>query len=337
MINEKVTINNTTFILALFFIVFSTLYFSTNNKPVNDFTGVVLIEEQAPNTNQTDPTIDNSILGTGIIIGENKILTNYHVAHAGTNPKVYAYDSVKEYKAEIVEDDALTDIAIIKLTEPDWTEFKKRNNYSIMKIKSAKNLNVGDRVYTIGHPWGLAWTFSSGVVSAVKRKNDPSPRYMIQTDARIYQGNSGGPLLDEKGYVVGMNTQMLAKTGGSYGFSIPGEILLKVIHDLDTNKKVTWPVLGIAITADVEKGYVLVDSVDPTKSGAKSGVRSKDILISIDGVSINTQNDILTYLAPKNVDDIINLVVNRNNKLLTITTKLDGKLSSEYPQPDYSE
>jgi S1-C subfamily serine protease len=333
--SKKYVTNKITLMLCMLLFVGSFLYFNSDNTD-SLMKGVVLIEEMT-SQDSAGASSGGSELGTGIIIGENKILTNHHVAFSGIEPHVYAFNDVKEYKAEIVSDDALSDITILKLTDNDWNEFKKRNNYSTLRIKSAENLKVGDKVYTVGHPWGLSWSFSSGVVSALKRKNDDSPRYMIQTDARIFQGNSGGPLFDSYGNVVGMNTQMIVQKGGSYGFSIPGEILLKVIGDLDRDKKVAWPILGVSIKADSNKGYVSIADVDPTKTGAKSGLMKNDIFESIDNLIIRTPDTLLTYLAPKNPGDIVTMKVFRNKELVTLKIKLDGKLSSEYPQPDYKE
>ena len=155
--------------------------------------GTVLI------SNQIDATTGGT--GTGFIVDDNMILTNNHVI-AGKNNKltVYGKNSPKKYEAELVYTDEIADIAVIKLK--DWNTFDHDQHPDILKFGNSNDTHEGDKVIIIGHPWGLSWTVSEGIMSAKNRRKGPNPKYLDQVDAKLFQGNSGGPIFNGNGEVV---------------------------------------------------------------------------------------------------------------------------------------
>lgn len=268
-------------------------------------------------------------VGTGFFIKENYIVTNYHVGgDPNTTLKIAMEQGSKMYDAELVLGDKDTDVAIIKLK--NWEEFKKENPQIKYLTFASENPHVTDTVWAIGHPWGLFYSISRGIVSIDATKNPaPFPMWWIQTDAHVFQGNSGGPLLNNDGEVVGMNSNMYAREGGSYGFAIPTPLIKKIIHDLETYKEVRWASMGVGLEG------TKISSVAPGSAAEKAGIKPNDIVTAVakNGqvfVDVNDSLDLIKYLSALDHKDTVVLEISRDNDPISIKVTPDYKTSKDY-------
>ena len=199
--------------------------------------------------------------GSGFVIDkEGHILTNYHVIAEARQVEVTLHNR-KKYKATIVGTDKSHDLAIVQIKAPDLQP---------MTLGDSTNLQVGQKVYAIGNPFGLAGTLTRGIVSSIRQVQEPDGLVIdeaIQTDAAINPGNSGGPLLNWHGEVIGINTMIASSVGQSagIGFAIPINTAKAVVSDLVTLGRVRRPALGvrtIPIDSEIAKSLVLPPTTD---------------------------------------------------------------------------
>src|SRR6185436_7036440 len=220
--------------------------------------------------------------GSGSVIdAQGDILTNYHVI-AEAEKLTVSFGSGKDYPARVIGKDPDTDLAVIRLLEPP------KEALTVVPLGDSDKLVVGQKVLAIGNPFGLDRTLTTGVISGLQRpiraRNNRQIEGAIQTDASINPGNSGGPLLDSRGRVIGINSQILSPSGGSagVGFAVPVNIAKRIIPQLIRSGQVVRPKLGIT-TRNVEllKGQlelpvddgVLVWQVVPGQAAANAGLR----------------------------------------------------------------
>ena len=267
-------------------------------------------------------------VGTGFLIKENYIVTNFHVAgEPNLILKVGMEGNDKTYDAEFVMGDKDTDVAVIMLK--NWEEFKKENPH-LTFLQFAKEMpKATDTAWAIGHPWGLFYTISKGIISVPERKSPkPIPMWWIQTDADVFQGNSGGPLLNENGEVVGMNSLMLAKEGGSYGFAIPFPLIEKIINDLEKYKEVRWASLGVGLDG------ATIKSVAPGSAAVKAGIKVNDKILSMtvnnQAISVNSSMDLIVAMSIINNQQEITLGVKRDKDIIAIKITPGFKLNTDY-------
>lgn len=286
--------------------------------------------------NGNEPGQPNSAtgLGTGFVLDKNLIVTNHHVISNGSTTMVRGKTSQKLYKAKVIASDEFSDIALVALE--DWDDFVDTNLPADLDFTSSRGLKIGSKVWSIGHPWGLEWSVSQGVVSSPSRRMDSNLNYMIQTDTRIFQGNSGGPLLDESGNVVGVNVKMLANTGGSFGFAIPSDLAQKVIEDLLLHGKTSWAVLGIKMGYTDDGKNVMVKEIIPGSAAGRAGLQPGDILLTIEtpktpfgGVRVVNTNRLLDEMAVIHSDDPVTLTIRRGNQRSVLRVLPDHKTSAE--------
>ena len=279
----------------------------------------------------TNTAEKKSGLGTGFFIKENYIVTNYHVAGDPTfDISVSTETNGKSYPAEVVYSDKATDIAVIKLKK--WDEFIK-DNPNVKYLKFADSLPKDtDTVWAIGHPWGLTFSISKGIVSNEARKTpDPIPTWWIQTDAHVYEGNSGGPLLNDNGDVVGIDSNMIAQTGGSYGFAIPMTLVKKVLNDLEKYKEVRWPSLGVLLEGP---GATVKDM--PGDSAAKAaGLQVGDVIVAVkygdaEETPVKNYYDLIELLSGADYASNIELAVMRKNKMMRLHVQPKFKSNLDY-------
>ena len=243
-------------------------------------------------------------LGSGFLISaDGYIVTNNHVVSAGTQGATVESITVtlpdrREFTAKLVGRDAASDLAVLKI---------QGSNFPFVHFGDSRQARVGDWVVAIGNPFGLSGTVSAGIVSAVNRVGiGPYDRF-IQTDASINRGNSGGPMFDLQGNVIGINSQILSPTGGNVGigFAIPAEQAKPIVDTLMKGGSVTRGYLGIQIqpvTDDIagalgvnkDRGEI-VSRVEAGQPGDKAGLRQGDIVTAINGQEI-TPEQTLTYL-----------------------------------------
>ncbi|MPQ75653.1 DegQ family serine endoprotease [Hydrogenovibrio sp. JE_KL2] len=249
-------------------------------------------EGQQPGTQERQVTS----LGSGFIISsDGYILTNNHVVDGADNVVVKLSDR-KELKAKIIGQDKRTDVAVLKV---DAT------GLPVAKIGSSKDLKVGQWVLAIGEPFGLDYTVTHGIVSAIGRAL-PDDTYVpfIQTDVPINPGNSGGPLFNMNGEVVGINSQIYSNSGGSMGlsFSIPIDIAMSVAEQLKEKGHVTRGFLGVSVQdvsgdlaksfgLTIPKGALVAEAVKGTPA-EKAGIQAGDIILAFNGQPINKSADL---------------------------------------------
>lgn len=275
---------------------------------------------------------DGTGLGTGFFIGDNVILTNNHVVAEAENIKVALEGSTEFFDIEVVNSDPVADLAVIRIV--DWDKFKENNQYRILEFADKHDVTQTQTVYSIGHPWGMVWSISKGIISAVDRKPGKEPKVLIQTDAKVYNGNSGGPLLNEIGQVLGVNSLMYAQEGGSYGFALPVIMIEKVLKDFKKYGQVHWSVLGVMIGNDNS-----VKELVAGEAAERDGVLVGDRILAFktsDGEYDARSKSLPVAVAYHDPDEPLELTVDRAGQVLTLTIRPSQKLSSEFLEPSTS-
>jgi len=279
----------------------------------------------------TPKTRKASALGSGFIIDSKGIvITNNHVIK-GAEDILVKVEGDKEYKAKVLGADPLSDIAVLKI--------ETKEKLISVKFGDSDKARIGDWVIAIGNPFGLGGTVTSGIISARNRDIGMS-RYedFIQTDASINVGNSGGPLFDMNGDVIGINTAILGREGSiGIGFAIPSNSAKRVIDQLIKFGETKRGWLGVRIQvvtkeiADVEKlakpRGALVASVAEDGPSDKAGIKAGDIILEFNGVLINEMKELPKIVAQTEVGKTVNVKVWRNEKEILKKIKL-GRLET---------
>ena len=281
----------------------------------------------------------SSALGSGFIIDENGIvITNNHVIQ-GADDIIVRVDGDKEFKAEVLGADPLSDIAVLKLDT--------KEKFKPVKFGDSDKARIGDWVIAIGNPFGLGGTVTSGIISA-RNRSIGLTRYedYIQTDASINQGNSGGPLFNMDGDVIGINTAILGRSGSiGIGFSIPSNSAKIVIDQLIEFGETKRGWLGVRIQdvtkeiAEVEQldkpRGALVASVAENSPSAKAGVKAGDIILEFDGEKINEMKELPIIVARTAVGKKVKVKIWRNKKEIIKNITL-GRLetSEDFKAPE---
>jgi len=284
----------------------------------------------------------SAALGSGFIIDEKGIvITNNHVIQ-DSEDIVVRVNGDKEFKAKIIGQDPLSDIAVLQI--------ESKEKFIPVKFGNSDKARIGDWVIAIGNPFGLGGTVTSGIISARNRSIGLS-RYedYIQTDASINSGNSGGPLFDMNGDVIGINTAILGKGGSiGIGFSIPSNSAKKVIDQLIKFGETKRGWLGVRIQtvtqeiADIEKldepRGALVASVAEKSPSDKAGIKAGDIITEFNGVKIKEMKELPKIVAQTEVGKTVDVKIWRNKKEITKKIKL-GRLetSSDFKKEEKKE
>ncbi len=243
------------------------------------------------NATHAEPSTDRDAsvhsVGSGIVLDDTGVvLTNNHVIDGATSIVVTVKKGVK-LEAQIVGNDPMTDLALLRISLP-------KGHYPVAEFGDSDRLEVGQPVLTIGHPFGLDATLTTGVISGFLPSPEPSrqPQRLIQSSAAINPGNSGGPLLDLSGHIIGVNAAMLAGAQ-NVGFAIPSNTVKNVVHEIQSYGRVIRPWLGIGgqlVTRDLmqllalplAKGIV-VSGIAKGSPAEKAGLRSGQTDISVNG------------------------------------------------------
>jgi S1-C subfamily serine protease len=282
--------------------------------------------------------------GSGFLIDvDGHILTNYHVVQGAQTIEVTLGDLTR-YKAKLIGEDTRNDIALIQIDT-------QGHKLTPLTLGDSRNLLVGQRALAIGNPFGFSSTLTTGIVSALGRTVQTSENTFIdeaiQTDASINRGNSGGPLLDSHGQVIGINSAIYAPTGttAGIGFAIPINTARRVAEDLikygrvrratlGAEGRALWPGLAEALKLNVQQG-ILIERVEPggaaaaIRGGNKSMVAGLqelriggDVLIAVDGKAITNQMDLNLMLNRSQPGNSVTLTIVRDGKQMDIPVKL---------------
>jgi serine protease Do len=279
------------------------------------------------------PTQDDdagTAIGSGFLISsDGKILTNHHVVDGADRVIVHLGDR-REFTAKVIGSDPLSDVALLKV---DAT------GLPFLKMADAKTLKPGQWVVAIGSPFGFDHSVTAGIVSGIGRRSlDPSQQYVsfIQTDVPINRGNSGGPLLNLRGEVVGINSQIFSNSGGYMGvsFAIPIEIAMNSVQQLQTTGKVRRGVLGVRIqevTGEIARGLhlprtggALVADVQPNSAAAKAGVKSGDLITAFNGIDIDSSSELPPLVGSLPPGSHAKLSLRRDGKSMELPVVLDS-------------
>ena len=281
--------------------------------------------------------------GSGFVIDkEGHVLTNYHVIADARQVEVTMHNR-KKFRATVIGTDPAHDLAVIKIDAPNLTP---------AVLGDSKNLQVGQKVYAIGNPFGLAGTMTRGIVSSIRPVKEPNGATIdeaIQTDAAINPGNSGGPLMNWHGEVIGINTMILSNVGqnAGIGFAIPINTAKAVLNDLVTLGRVRRPALGVStipigpelaqqMGLPVDFGLLII-KVLPGGAAERAGLRGGaeraylgnipimlggDLIVAIDGENIEDQQDLAQIMNAHRAGDSVKVTVYRSKQKLEITVTL---------------
>jgi S1-C subfamily serine protease len=281
--------------------------------------------------------------GSGFVIDKDgHILTNYHVIADARQVEVTMHNR-KKYKATVVGTDPTHDLAVIQIKAPDLVS---------AVLGDSRDLQVGQKVYAIGNPFGLAGTMTRGIVSSIRAVREPNGATIdeaIQTDAAINPGNSGGPLMNWHGEVIGINTMILSSVGqnAGIGFAIPINTAKAVLNDLMTLGRVKRPALGVrTIPIDEELAQeiglpadhgLLIVQVTPGGSASEAGLRGGteraylgntpimlggDLIVAIDGENVEDQQDLARMMNNHRAGDTVKVTIYRNKKKMDVSVAL---------------
>ncbi len=265
-------------------------------------------------------------VGSGFLISKDGyIITNNHVVKDAIKVTIITVDE-KKYVAKIIGTDPKTDLALIKI---------KGKDFPFIELGDSFKSEVGEWVLAIGNPFNQDLTVTAGIISAKGRHQIGAADYenYIQTDAAINRGNSGGPLINMRGKVIGINSVIIAPSGGNVGigFAIPSNMAKKVISDLKTKGRVIRGWLGVSIQEFTKKeaqqfdypvSGLLIAKVEKNSPAARAGLKRNDFIIKLNGKRVRNGNDLRIKIADSNPGDAIRLTIYRGDKKLDVKVKV---------------
>jgi S1-C subfamily serine protease len=278
--------------------------------------------------------------GSGFIWdGDGHVVTNYHVIEKASEATVKLADG-RSYKASLVGASPAHDIAVLKI----GVDFKRPPP---VPVGTSRDLKVGQKVFAIGNPFGLDWTLTSGIVSALDRSLSEEPGntidHLIQTDAAINPGNSGGPLLDSAGELIGVNTAIYSPSGANagIGFAVPVDTVKRVVPQLIKTGKVIRPTLGIEINEGLNQRLaqlrgiegVVILHVAPGSAAESAGLKGAtisragaivpgDTIVAVEGKPVDSVSKLLARLDDYEVGDTVKVTVLRDGKRVLVRVTL---------------
>jgi S1-C subfamily serine protease len=267
---------------------------------------------------------------------QGHVVTNFHVLQ-GSDSSVVTLSDQSNWKAAVVGVEPDKDLAVLRISAP-------ADKLPPILVGTSKGLQVGQKVFAIGNPFGLDETLTTGIVSALGRTIDAVTgrkiQNVIQTDAAINPGNSGGPLLDSAGRLIGVNTQIASPSGASagIGFAVPVDTVNEVVPELIAHGRIVRPRLGIVpategIARQLGVTGVLVLSVQEGSGAAKAGLQGTerdregslilgDIIVGVAGKDVASYDDLVTALEKQKVGDTVPVKIVRNDRTLTVAVVL---------------
>ena len=277
--------------------------------------------------------------GSGVVWDTNgNVITNFHVIQNADAAQVTLADQ-SNWKARVVGVAPDKDLAVLRIDAP-------ATRLRPIPIGTSKDLQVGQGVFAIGNPFGLDQTLTTGVISALGREIESVTRRpiqgVIQTDAAVNPGNSGGPLLDSAGRLIGVNAAIYSPSGASagIGFAIPVDTVNRIVPELIRYGKITRPGIGVQAAEDQiaqqlgVKGVLVVDvvagsaaakaGIRPTKREVSGRVRLGDVIVAVDGVKVGSPNDLFLALEKYKIGDTVNFSLLRDGKTVQTRVTLEG-------------
>jgi putative serine protease PepD len=261
--------------------------------------------------------------GTGFIYDtKGDIITNDHVVSGSSSVSVKLSDG-SVYKATIVGTDPSTDLAVLHIDAPS-------SKLVPLALADSSKVAIGDGVVAIGNPFGLDGSVTSGIVSALNREivaPDNTPiEGAIQTDAAINHGNSGGPLLDLEGKVIGVTSQIQSDSGGNdgVGFAVPSNTVTSIATQLIATGKAQHALLGVSVKT-AASGGVTVSAVSAGSAADSAGLKAGDVITAVDGTKVATAEKLRAIIAGHKPGDSITLTIDRGGSSKTITATLGAK------------
>jgi len=275
---------------------------------------------QDPSTNK-QPRVQNS-LGSGVILSEDGIVvSNYHVVGTATDIRVVLNDR-REFSARVLLGDEASDLAILKIDAPDALPF--------LGLRESDSVEVGELALAIGNPFGVGQTVSSGIVSGLARSGGSTGSghgYFIQTDAPINPGNSGGALVDMAGRLIGVNTSILTRSGGSngIGFAIPADLIAAFMsqaeHGLEEFRRPWAGISGQSVDTDMaatlgfdRSGGIIISGLHDSSPFAQAGLMVGDVILRVGGQSVNTPSEMIYRMTVAGVNATIEVAFSRDGE-----------------------
>jgi putative serine protease PepD len=262
--------------------------------------------------------------GSGFVYdADGHIVTNQHVVDGAQSVSVQFWNG-KSYTAHVVGTDASTDLAVLKVDAPASQIFP-------LTLADSSKVAVGDPVVAIGSPFGLQETVTSGIVSALHRQmtspNDFAIDDSIQTDAAINHGNSGGPLLNAQGKVIGVTSQIESDSGGSdgVGFAVPSNTIRSIAAQLISNGKAEHAFLGVQLTDSSSTNGAAIALVRPDTPASKAGLKAGDVVTALGGKSISTASQLRAAVNARRPGDSVSLTYRRGGQSHTVRVKLASR------------
>jgi serine protease Do len=272
-------------------------------------------------------------LGSGFIVdASGLVVTNNHVVGNARTVTVQLSDG-REFQGEVLGRDPQTDVAVVRIAGKGAT-------FRPITWGDSDRTRVGDSVFAVGSPFGLGNTVTSGIVSARGREIGAGPYDdFLQVDAAINSGNSGGPLFDARGRVVGVNTAIFSPSGGNVGigFAIPAHMVQQVAQQIVANGHVARGKIGVGlqgVTPDIARAMgletpkgALIAQVDPAGTAARSGVRQGDVVRSFGGKPVDEPRDLARLVAEARAGSSVPVTVLRDGKQVAITMAIGGEVA----------
>ncbi|MCX8116570.1 MAG: trypsin-like peptidase domain-containing protein [Desulfobacterota bacterium] len=257
-------------------------------------------------------------IGSGFIIDpQGKVVTNYHVIEGQRRIFVMTHDG-KVFKARVIREAPEDDLALLEI-EASLRQFP------FLKLGDSDAVEVAEPVIAIGNPFGLSFTVTSGIVSAVGRTTPDGKEGLIQTDAAVNPGNSGGPLLNLQGEVIGINTMIYASKGGGFmgvAFAIPVNKAKTLLASDKEGRSRAY--LGVRVST-TEQGLVKIESIEAGSPAFKAGLKEGEIILSVNNKEMRSANDLVKYIQNKKPGDKIVLKIKRKGAVEQVTVTLEER------------
>ena len=293
------------------------------------FAGDPFFEDLFRDFGTVRPQVQNS-LGSGVILSSDGIVvSNYHVVGEATDIRVVLADR-REFSATVILGDEESDLALLQL--------EGAVDLPALELRDSDGVEVGELVLAIGNPFGVGQTVSSGIVSGLARSGTASGTgrgYFIQTDAAINPGNSGGALIDVNGALIGVNTSILTRSGGSngIGFAIPSNLVARFVEQARegrTRFERPWAGMsGQSVDADIaaslgldRPGGILISGLHPSSPFAESGLVPGDVVLSVDGQPVNTPAEMVFRMTVAGLGEVAQVTTQRGAEQSTVAVAL---------------